>query len=263
MDKLLFRKRVRAIAARLGVLRPLRNIIIKLRGGNMTDSELTFLRRFIQPGHHVFDVGANRGQSAEKYIDLGARVTAFEPQTDLHAEIRQLCRNSPMLTIESCGLGRKVESRRFFITSYDQVASLRDDWEGNRIGEKTIGISTLDIQIERHGLPDFCKIDVEGWELEVLEGLTHPIPILSFEYHRSDTELARAVQVLERLANIGNYFCNLRPAESPGFSLCRFEPITTFISRFPNYSSLAPNSGYGDIFCALDPTRIKEAGSGM
>lgn len=257
MDKILFRKRVRTLAARFGILRPLRALVFRLRGGGTDSRELEFLGRFIGPDSHVFDVGANRGQSSENYIKLGARVVAFEPQEDLHPEIRQLCRNSPRLVIESCGLGSSEEIRRFFMTAYDQVASLREDWEGTRIGEKTIKVSTLDRQIELHGLPTYCKIDVEGWELEVLTGLSEPIPIVSFEYHQSPGEIETAKAVLARLAHLGPYSCNIRTAEQHHFLLDNFIPINTFAGLFPDQLDPSPRAGYGDIFCVLKQSLIR------
>lgn len=259
MDKTLFRKRVRAIAARLGILRPLRKLVFRIRGGKPGLDDRVFLRRFIGGDSLVFDVGANRGQSSELYIDLGARVVAFEPQTDLHPEIRQLCRNSPRLKIEPCGLGSKVETRRFFITSYDQVASLRDDWEGTRIGETVIEVSTLDLQIERHGLPSYCKIDVEGWELEVLQGLNHAIPVISFEYHNSPPEIDKAKAVLARIESLGTYYCNVKEPSDHDFLLKDFMPISDFIDRFPNNLTAALTKGYGDVFCVLNPNLIRLA----
>lgn len=259
MDRVFFRKRVRALAARLGILRPLRRIVFRLRGGVEDDSERNFLGRFITPDSLVFDVGANRGQSSEHYIALGARVVAFEPQSDLHLEIRQLCLNSPKLTIEACGLGRKEETRKFFITSYDQAASLRDDWEGTRIGETSIQVSTLDLQIDRHGFPSYCKVDVEGWELEVLSGLSTPLPLVSFEYHNSPVELDNACAVLKRLESLGAYHCNLKEPGSTDFTLERFLPIAEFKEKFSSSLAASSAKGYGDVFCALDPSKIRGA----
>lgn len=259
MDKTLFRKRVRAIAARLGILRPLRKLVFRMRGGNPDNDDKAFLRRFIGPASLVFDVGANRGQSSELYIELGARVVAFEPQTDLHPEIRQLCRNSPRLQIESCGMGSKEETRRFFITSYDQVASLRDDWEGTKIGETSIQVSTLDLQIERHGLPSYCKIDVEGWELEVLQGLNKPIPLISFEYHNSSSEIQKAKAVIDRISALGSYYCNIKEPASQDFLMENFVSLAEFSERFPDRLAPALTHGYGDVFCVLDPNSIRLA----
>lgn len=259
MDKTLLRKRVRGIAARLGILRPLRKLVFRMRGGSHGVDDRLFLGRFIGADSLVFDVGANRGQSSELYIDLGARVVAFEPQTDLHPEIRQLCRNSPKLKIEPLGLGSKEETRRFFITSYDQVASLRDDWEGTRIGETTIQVSTLDLQIARHGLPSYCKIDVEGWELEVLQGLSTPIPLISFEYHNSPPEIEKAGAVLTRISLLGSYFCNVKEPTSQDFLMEKFIPLPEFLERFPDRLSTSVTHGYGDVFCVLDPNSIRPA----
>ncbi len=257
MDRTLFRKRVRGIAAKLGILRPLRKLVFRMRGGKPGNDDRVFLKRFIGSDSLVFDVGANRGQSSELYIDLGAKVVAFEPQTDLHPEIRQLCRNSPKLKIEPCGLGSKEETRRFFITSYDQVASLRDDWEGTRIGETTIQVSTLDLQIARHGVPSYCKIDVEGWELEVLQGLSQPIPLISFEYHNSPAELEKARAVLDRVGTLGSYHCNIKEPASTDFLMDRFLPINEFSRLFPDGLRPALQGGYGDIFCVIDVLLIR------
>jgi FkbM family methyltransferase len=228
-----------------------------MRGVGPENEERNFLARFIGPGSLVFDVGANRGQSSENYIGLGARVIAFEPQTDLHPEIRQLCRNSSNLTVESCGMGSKVETRRFFITSYDQVASLREDWEGTRVGETSIEISTLDLQIERQGLPSYCKIDVEGWELEVVMGLSKPIPMLSFEYHNSPAELEKARAVLARIGTLGSYHCNIKEPASTDFLMDRFLPLDEFSRLFPDGLKPSLKGGYGDIFCVIDVQSIR------
>ena len=259
MTFLALKKRIRHIAARLGVLRPLRSLVFMMRGVKSLQSDLAWYARLITPGQLVFDVGANRGQSSEIFIQLGARVVAFEPQLDLHSEIRQLCKNSPMLTLEAYGIGDREETRRLYLTEYDQVASLRDDWEGIRLGESDVQISTLDKQIEHYGLPDYCKIDVEGWELKVFEGLNHAIPLISFEYHLSPAEVVCAISVLDRLALLGDYHCNLKKADSEDFTLSNFLPLSQFRALFPESLSPPLTEGYGDIICVLDPSSIRSS----
>ena len=151
-------------------------------------------------------------------------------------------------------MGSREETRRFYMTEYDQVASLREDWEGIRVGDSVIEISTLDIQIKKHGLPDYCKIDVEGWELEVMQGLSQAIRHISFEYHLSESEIQCALSVLERIGKLGSYHCNMKEASSESFALPGFIPLEEFRERFPHRLGVDPKDGYGDIFCTLDPT---------
>jgi hypothetical protein len=67
----------------------------------------------------------------------------------------------------------------------------------------SVPLVTLDELITRHGRPQFCKIDVEGFEHEVLRGLSQPIQVLSFEY--IPVAAARAIACVERISALGNY----------------------------------------------------------
>ena len=49
-----------------------------------------------------------------------------------------------------------------------------------------VPVTTLDQLILRYGRPYYCKVDVEGYEVEVFRGLTQPIPMISFEIHAKE-----------------------------------------------------------------------------
>ena len=75
--------------------------------------------------------------------------------------------------------------------------------------------TTLDALIACYGVPRFCKIDVEGYEAEVLRGLSQPIAALSFEYVPAASDVAR--QAAGLLAALGPYRFNATIGERRRF----------------------------------------------
>ena len=78
-----------------------------------------------------------------------------------------------------------------------------------------VNVTTLDDLIGEYGLPRFCKIDVEGYELEALEGLSCAIPALSFEYNPAVPDIA--LDCISRLTALGAYEFNWTVREIPRF----------------------------------------------
>jgi hypothetical protein len=85
------------------------------------------------------------------------------------------------------------------------------DWDST----VEVSVTTLDDLICEYGLPRFCKIDVEGYELEALQGLTYPIPALSLEYNPAVPEIA--LDCISRLVALGDYELNWTVREMPRF----------------------------------------------
>jgi len=165
---------------------------------------------FISPNDLVFDIGANVGHLTQIFLELGARVICIEPQPDSIEVLKKRFADNSKITIIEKALGAKEANLPFFISSKSSALStLSSKWrkEGRYkkiTWNKTIDVSvtTLDALIEKYGLPVFCKIDVEGFEKEVIRGLSHRIPIMSFEFTKEFLNDAKACAI--HLIALGN-----------------------------------------------------------
>jgi FkbM family methyltransferase len=177
-----------------------------------------FYRRFVPAGGLAFDIGAHAGNRVEAFRGLGARVVAVEPQTDFVQILHRRFGRDPMVTVLACALGRTAGVAQLQASARTPtVATLSADFV-RRAGAAAsfrhvrwsagpqVAVHTLDALIAHHGRPDFVKIDVEGYELEVLAGLSQVLPALSFEFLPPLREVALAcVDRLEALAGPGRY----------------------------------------------------------
>jgi len=73
--------------------------------------------------------------------------------------------------------------------------------------QKTVETTTLEQLIVLYGMPTFIKIDVEGYEFKVLQGLRHPVPNLSFEVNLPEfrSEGQQCVEFLGKLEATGRF----------------------------------------------------------
>ncbi|MBU0724341.1 MAG: FkbM family methyltransferase [Alphaproteobacteria bacterium] len=179
--------------------------------------------RFVRPGDLAFDVGAHVGDRIWALRSLGCRVVAVEPQPAPLALLRRFYRNAPDVVLEGCALGAETGRADLLVSRRNPtVSSLSQDWVADA-GQRpdfaavawdrpvSVAVDTLDRLIDRHGMPQFCKIDVEGFEAEVLRGLTRPIPVLSFEFLAARPDLAGAC--LSELSRLTEYRFNIAYGE--------------------------------------------------
>ncbi|MGI9490944.1 MAG: FkbM family methyltransferase [Geminicoccaceae bacterium] len=184
-------------------------------------------RSFIEPGDLAFDIGAHVGNRSRCWAGLGAQVVAVEPQADFATWLRGQFKGRDEIEIIETALGAEPGSASMHIDPTNPtVTTLSSDWIDNVTkteGFKDVDwkasidvpVTTLDRLISSHGLPVFCKIDVEGFEAEVLKGLSQPIKALSFEFLPAVIDVA--LESLDLLEALGRYRYNVSYGEGMAF----------------------------------------------
>ena len=139
------------------------------------------VERFVHPDDLIVDVGANIGLSVflfSKKLKRGeGRVVALEPSQQPRQFLRANCALNELtcVSILPVGAGEKKESAQLFSHACDgnRSSSILEQFvvEGASSSE-AIQLTTLDVVVQREGVPSLIKIDVEGFECSVLKGLS-------------------------------------------------------------------------------------------
>lgn len=214
--------------------------------------DLRFYANLIAPGSLCFDVGANTGAKSEALLRAGATVVAFEPQPECVRELQARCRPyRDRLLVRRAALGAESGQEVLYLRESSGQSSLLSDWEGIPKGTITTPVTTLDLAIAEFGKPAYCKVDVEGYELNVMRGLSQAIPLISLEYHLQERQIQTCLLCLEYLAKLGVLHINLTPAETLALTFANWLTPAEFREAFPNKVGLLPGHHYGDLFIRM------------
>jgi FkbM family methyltransferase len=214
--------------------------------------------RFVQPGDLIFDIGAHVGDRVASFRRLGAQVVAAEPQPAAARVLRLLYGRSRGVVIETVAVGRAAGTIGMMINpdnptvstvSNEMVTAARDapGWETQRWSQAIrVPVTTLDLLMARHGVPTFIKIDVEGFEYEVLLGLSRAVNAMSFEF----TTIQRGVALacVDRCVALGFKHFNAALGESQALVHSDWVTggdIAAWIAALPH------SANSGDIYVSL------------
>jgi FkbM family methyltransferase len=201
---------VKHLSISIGLYRPAR--LLHRRLSKSAAAEFRSLQelysQFIIPGELAFDVGANIGTRTEVMLSLGSSVVAFEPQPACAREIR--ARQNGRLIVIEAAIGSATGTADLHVKANHTHSSLvTKQSSAPDAGILQVPIITLDQAIQQYGMPRFCKIDVEGFESEVLKGLSSPIKALCFEYCCDDHGIAELHLCLDLLTRLGKFEMNM------------------------------------------------------
>jgi FkbM family methyltransferase len=170
---------------------------LKRRGGfgfipRRLSNEEAFLGSLDFRGKTVFDVGAYQGiytMFFARAVGPRGRVVAFEPNPVNYEAITDNIELNGFtaVTVKAMALSDRTGTADLLFPIREPArGSLRADYQSSLAGrfesrKVKVLLDTLDNQLAELPAPDFVKIDVEGAELEVLDGM----PTLLEEHHPS------------------------------------------------------------------------------
>lgn len=143
-----------------------------LRLPDVTDAPSFWAVLAHQRGRVAFDVGANIGQAAAALAPNFERVISFEPCDESATILRSLA--APNVTVVAAAVSAHVGAVRLdetanSIRTGQLTTGSKLGW-GDVIGSREVDATTLDQATGVYGTPDLVKVDVEGHELQVLDG---------------------------------------------------------------------------------------------
>jgi FkbM family methyltransferase len=198
---------VRGIAAGLGLLRS----YLLYRHPFAQRRLVRFYRRLLPHPGLAFDIGAHLGNRSRALLTLGFQVVALEPQPAFARRLEALARRCPRLIVLPMAAAGQAGRLRLMVptrvpTVATASAAFRALMQAKGVdfdGEIEVEATTLDHLIARFGQPDFIKIDAEGMEVEILEGLSRPVAVLAFEHLPERPEAT--FRCIQRLAALGRF----------------------------------------------------------
>ena len=216
---------------------------------------LKFYGQFLRSGNLCFDVGANVGYYSSTFLTLGAKVIAIEPITENLMILNQRFKNEKNLVIihaavsDAPRIGTMYKGRSLDLSTLDKSFVNFNERQFNERWTETesVPLTTLDELIKAHGLPHYCKIDVEGHEKEVLSGLSSIIPIISFEFlfPFKEKSIACILQIKKLAPNAVYNYSLFEFFEFENEEWLDAKSIISYLSALPKSHET------GDIFCKL------------
>ena len=132
----------------------------------------------------------------------------MEPQPALVRVLNNRFSSNPQVSIVPKGLASRSGTLEMSINSAAPVLStFSDQWKHGRFADKKwdqtimVDVTTFDQLVTEFGSPRYSKIDVEGFESEVIHGTSSKVGCISFEF--TSDFLSTAVDILGYLSGIG------------------------------------------------------------
>jgi FkbM family methyltransferase len=197
----------------------LRGLGINIDHGIENGGEERLLARLFEKTRAMacFDVGGNVGDYTAALLEKGAsKVAVFEPAREPFERLQARFGSNPRVSSHQMALGEKKGVVDFYeaVKESDSVLATRDasiaPGSLDRFVKHEVQITTVDaISRELGWRPQFMKIDVEGFELEVLSGARELLESSTLSY----IQFEFGPHHLKRRQNINDFMAVLKDFE--------------------------------------------------
>lgn len=138
----------------------------------------------------LFDIGANRGDATWAGLNKGYDVVAIEPGRIYSELAKNYMYNSRVTTLKYAVSDTDYQQIEFYEAEEDGLSSINREWltkegmpyNGKPFRTRQATTITIDTLVEKYGIPDLIKIDVEGAEWNVFRGMTKKYGVVTFEW---------------------------------------------------------------------------------
>lgn len=153
---------------------------------------------------NVIDVGVHKGQSVDAYLKSfpNARVLAYEASRQSFELLQRQFANQGRVRLRRVAVSSKGGETTLYLNASDAANSLIKS--ARSVSEETVPTSKLDdLCVEaRVDHVDFCKIDTEGHDLEVLAGAGQLLQQQAIDFIQVETSIRRDVDYFVRFEEV-------------------------------------------------------------
>ena len=172
------------------------------------------IQKVVKDGDVVLEIGANRGYYAlmeSKLVGKNGKVYCIEP---LPENVEHLKKNIELngynnMEVYQLAIGDKNGTASMSISSHSNLGSLMDKKDSRIVGSLKVKLVTLDNFLKEKRFPDFIRMDVEGYEYNIIKGMMNVL--------KSNKPLKMFIEVHPHIMNKGQTTFVLKSMMEHGF----------------------------------------------
>ena len=201
-----------------------------------------------------FDIGANAGNWSLENISQCDKIIAIEASPTTFNMLVNNCKNDKIVLLNYAVCNNNGEDITFYNAYHHHISTINKDWltsESSRFcnesyTEVVCKTITIDKLIEKYGLPDLIKIDVEGGEYECVSSLTRKTNFLCFEWASETNDIT--FNCLDYLFNLGYKDFYIQNQDSFTFRPQNEDYYDIFVTK-EKLSNTIPKIDWGMLWC--------------